>query len=474
MKKMIVSVFCALLAAVFLADAAKAQDIGVLSRGASLNNAIFKFGGHSLNRRLGDLRRADRGGSAVWAGGFYNDYSKAGDYKIDANFWGFEGGVDIEVSGGAPNRLYLGLMAGYMENAGDIKIAGAAASEKSAFWGGMYGVWLNDGGWFAALTGRSFAPESKIASMENTKAAWDMMSFSLEGGKEFKFDINNSSFFKLEPKLRGVYGHTGAEEVFNGAAYWLRYNGMDVFATRAALMAAYAKTFDNCLIVEPYIEGGYNRDFSADAKVNDSNGDAVSVKLKGGSWDAGGGLNIIFNERFSFFSYGGYEKGNNVKNISANAGLRISFGGVRDNACGAQKIVVTPAPVIIIEEPAAAPVQVLEKKGDTLNIGDSYFTFNNALIGPHLRDYLKLQADALKAIDYDKLVIVGHTDSSGPEAYNQDLSERRAKSVADYLIREGVPSEKIEYYGMGEAAPVADNATPDGRALNRRVDITVE
>lgn len=66
-------------------------------------------------------------------------------------------------------------------------------------------------------------------------------------------------------------------------------------------------------------------------------------------------------------------------------------------------------------------------------------------------------------------VIEGHTDSNGSDAYNQDLSERRAKSVLDYLASKGIAASRFTSKGLGESQPIADNATPEGRAQNRRV-----
>jgi outer membrane protein OmpA-like peptidoglycan-associated protein len=73
-----------------------------------------------------------------------------------------------------------------------------------------------------------------------------------------------------------------------------------------------------------------------------------------------------------------------------------------------------------------------------------------------------------------KIEVGGHTDSTGTDAYNQKLSERRATAVKDYLIKEaGVESSKITAVGYGEAKPVADNKTAAGRAQNRRVEISI-
>ena len=74
----------------------------------------------------------------------------------------------------------------------------------------------------------------------------------------------------------------------------------------------------------------------------------------------------------------------------------------------------------------------------------------------------------------ESITVVGHTDNTGDVAYNQSLSEQRARGVADYLIGSGVPAGVIIASGQGELEPVANNATNEGRAKNRRVDIDIE
>ena len=66
-------------------------------------------------------------------------------------------------------------------------------------------------------------------------------------------------------------------------------------------------------------------------------------------------------------------------------------------------------------------------------------------------------------------VVEGHTDSVGNDAYNQGLSQRRADAVRKYLVDKGVAAARLEARGFGESQPVADNATAEGRAQNRRV-----
>jgi OOP family OmpA-OmpF porin len=75
----------------------------------------------------------------------------------------------------------------------------------------------------------------------------------------------------------------------------------------------------------------------------------------------------------------------------------------------------------------------------------------------------------LTSLGFVSGTIVGHTDNAGSDAFNQALSERRAKAVAAYLESKGIAAGRIVASGAGEAQPVADNATEEGRALNRRV-----
>lgn len=71
------------------------------------------------------------------------------------------------------------------------------------------------------------------------------------------------------------------------------------------------------------------------------------------------------------------------------------------------------------------------------------------------------------------LRVSGHTDSTGSESYNQELSQRRAQSVADYLVTQNVARERLYVVGMGESQHIADNSTPEGRAANRRVELFI-
>jgi outer membrane protein OmpA-like peptidoglycan-associated protein len=92
---------------------------------------------------------------------------------------------------------------------------------------------------------------------------------------------------------------------------------------------------------------------------------------------------------------------------------------------------------------------------------------------PGAQNSLGQVADALKTQGDREIVVEGHTDSQGSAASNRGLSDRRARSVASFLISRGVPGDNIRTEGLGSTRPIADNGSADGRASNRRVEIIV-
>ena len=118
----------------------------------------------------------------------------------------------------------------------------------------------------------------------------------------------------------------------------------------------------------------------------------------------------------------------------------------------------------------------VHRDGDniTLNMpGNVTFATNSSDLSPAFFDVLNSVSKVL--IEFDKTVVevAGHTDSTGSDAYNQALSERRSSSVAQYLQSQKVDPQRMITVGLGESMPVADNNTAQGRQANRRVEITM-
>lgn len=108
-----------------------------------------------------------------------------------------------------------------------------------------------------------------------------------------------------------------------------------------------------------------------------------------------------------------------------------------------------------------------------LNMPSVTFDVDRSEIKPRFMDVLDSVSLVVKEFNKTLIDVVGHTDSTGNDDYNMRLSQRRADSVASYLIRTGVLSDRIATRGYGETRPVASNQTAAGREQNRRVEITL-
>ena len=116
-----------------------------------------------------------------------------------------------------------------------------------------------------------------------------------------------------------------------------------------------------------------------------------------------------------------------------------------------------------------------EERGLVITLsGGVLFRSAQSTLLPSAQVKLDQVTKALLAVPTRSLIVEGHTDSQGSESYNQGLSQRRADAVRDYLVQKGYPADRIQARGKGKGSPIADNASPEGRANNRRVEIIIE
>ncbi|MDH5511596.1 MAG: OmpA family protein [Gammaproteobacteria bacterium] len=140
------------------------------------------------------------------------------------------------------------------------------------------------------------------------------------------------------------------------------------------------------------------------------------------------------------------------------------------------KAAPAPAPVIAtapVAKPAPVPMPAIER----INLkADALFDVNKADLKPKGKSELDVIASRVTERNFklEQITVTGHADSTGASAPNQALSERRAAAVKTYLVQRGVAPEVIVTQGMGEDQPVASNATAEGRAQNRRVELDIK
>ena len=130
-------------------------------------------------------------------------------------------------------------------------------------------------------------------------------------------------------------------------------------------------------------------------------------------------------------------------------------------------VIPTRTRVVAAPPPSAPLASKLSLAADTT------FDFNKSVLKADGKSKLDALVESLKGVTVDVVIVVGHTDSVGSDAYNQRLSLARADSVKTYLSSKGISSQRIRTEGRGESQPLADNATEEGRAKNRRVEIQV-
>lgn len=123
-------------------------------------------------------------------------------------------------------------------------------------------------------------------------------------------------------------------------------------------------------------------------------------------------------------------------------------------------------------DPNLSPDELCERQLGELRFAPVYFDESGTRMRNSAFQVLEQVAAFADACRNTTVLITGHTDSSGPEAYNQLLSLERARVVSDWLRNSGIDEDRLKAAGAGSSLPIADNATRFGRSLNRRIDIS--
>ncbi|PTB93565.1 hypothetical protein C9994_12895, partial [Marivirga lumbricoides] len=118
-------------------------------------------------------------------------------------------------------------------------------------------------------------------------------------------------------------------------------------------------------------------------------------------------------------------------------------------------------------------IMVPVKSTAEISLNNVFFNFDSYQLLPKSKSELDRIVEVMSENDIN-VNIIGHTDNIGTEAYNKELSERRAEAVVNYLVKSGVEKNKLNYKGMGESEPAVPNTSPENRAQNRRVNFKID
>ncbi|MGF6517860.1 OOP family OmpA-OmpF porin [Pseudomonas sp. BT76 TE3572] len=184
--------------------------------------------------------------------------------------------------------------------------------------------------------------------------------------------------------------------------------------------------------------------------------------LESGSWAAGGAALGILTGGLICYAQDGDEDDDGVFDRRDRCPDTPANTPVEHHGC--------PLP----QYPASVKPEPVQSEVITLSdVGDVLFAFNQSELTPAAQSKLDSLMPKLQSDDVVSIKVIGHTDSVGSDTYNQALSERRASSVAAYLLSQGLAPNKLTSEGKGQSQPVADNETEEGRAKNRRVELHV-
>lgn len=196
---------------------------------------------------------------------------------------------------------------------------------------------------------------------------------------------------------------------------------------------------------------------------------------------AGGGMDIYLTDQLAFSLFGRWNRAYQsprptflayqLDDQQGPADATWAIGGVGFKYNFNRPAPPPPPPTPQVAQAPPPPPPPAKKK---IVLRSVHFDFDKAVIRADAKPVLDEAVQILKEEGGVAVIVAGHTDSIGTEAYNLKLSERRANAVRDYLIEHGIAASRITAEGLGESQPVASNDTADGRAQNRRVELHVK
>jgi outer membrane protein OmpA-like peptidoglycan-associated protein len=162
----------------------------------------------------------------------------------------------------------------------------------------------------------------------------------------------------------------------------------------------------------------------------------------------------------------GNQGGNNRTGAVVGAAAGAAIGAAIGHRMDKQQQELQQIPGVEVSRPSEGEIAV--------NLtNDILFDFNSSALRGESQNTLRDLASNFRNYPDEQVTVEGHTDSVGTPSYNQTLSEQRASVVSNYLVDQGVPSSRITSIGYGETRPKASNDTPEGRQINRRVEIHI-
>ena len=313
------------------------------------------------------------------------------------------------------------------------------------------------------------------------------------GKRSYHGDLGNGFFnykqgFYPTGSLRGIYALRKNMDIVAGLS--LAKTGYKKDSTRrflskvVGLTGALRYRLDGIIPgdwpVSPYVSIGMGfQKYSPVDSLGSSSFDVAIPMGVGVSYSPIESLELFWQMQFGYNFGDKYDKVANLTGndhfLTSEIGMRYRFGGVKDSDGDGIPDDEDHCPHIKGRRSNHGCPRLKEsaKKVFDEAVQAIHFEIDKAVIKPESYPILDKMVRVMKDHHFIQLTISGHTDADGTAAHNLDLSRRRAMAVKRYLIDKGIASDRMETAGFGEAVPIADNATEEGKALNRRVEFEI-
>jgi outer membrane autotransporter protein len=419
----------------------------------------------TLHQRVGDDLRGTENDHRLWARLFGNDsidlrVDNVASPQADASNWGAQVGVDLYQAKDADGkRDDAGFYVGKLDARSDI--SGMTGATAASAWVGslnpdasvLGGYWTHKSAsslYVDAVLQRSwYSGDGMAVTGVNADINGSGNLASLEIGRGFA----TSEKWTLEPQAQLLY-HTSEFDDISIPNAVVSFGNNDSTVGRLGLRLVGDYALNDGRPLKPYLRANWWHGFDGSYQTVFSTPVAAAViETRNGydSGEVGAGFTLALTDGVSL--YGeldhafalGSDASELSKGVSASLGVRVMFGQPTRPAAAP---VAAPAP-----RPAPPPPPPPQPQQVTLS-ADALFDFDSAELRAAGRQSLDVLVEQMRGFTYEVLIVGGHTDRIGSEAYNQALSERRAATVRNYLVQSGIPANDVRATGYGETRPV--------------------
>ena len=296
--------------------------------------SVVKTINSELRNRLGELRSNNpKAHNGLWARGYMKSLEVDEKIKNEMDIYGFEAGYDHLISKDSQTRTYLGIMAGYAQ-VDKIKVdqdnGYKGKGEGSVPSVGAYLTWINKNGWYTDTVIRGFLTKLDITnySAQGLPITYDADRMAVAGSFEFgrrtALYQKGRNGFIVEPKAQVVYTYMPSKDHKTSLGQKIKYDTTQSLVTRAALMAAYRRTFANGMALEPYIQVGIAYEWLGKTDVNFIGSDFTS-DVSGATFEGVLGINARLSRGWHLYGDFTLEKGSVYDSYGGHLGVRYNF-----------------------------------------------------------------------------------------------------------------------------------------------------